>query len=71
MHIDAKGIDRGLMQYILIFDVIIIGSGDDTEMFRGLGLDVAFHGEDPEAPAIFQIMSSAYSNICLDRTMVG
>jgi len=44
----AKGIEQGINAiYSDIRRDYYIGSGDDTEMFRGLGLDVAFHGEDP------------------------
>lgn len=44
----VKGIDQGINA--LYYDTRLnyfIGSGDDTEHWRGLGTDVAYHGEDP------------------------
>ena len=44
----VQGIDQGIISlYWSIRENYYVGSGDDTEMFRGLGLDVAYHGEDP------------------------
>ena len=43
-----KGIDQGIDA--LYYDIrrhFFIGSGNDAEHWRGLGTDVAFHGEDP------------------------
>ncbi len=43
-----KGIDQGIAAlYESIRTNFYIGSGDDTEHWRGLGTDVAYHGEDP------------------------
>jgi starch-binding outer membrane protein, SusD/RagB family len=43
-----KGIDQGLAAlYYNIRYRFYVGSGDDTEHWRGLGTDVAYHGEDP------------------------
>jgi len=43
-----KGIDQGITAlYQSIRLNYYIGSGDDTEHWRGLGTDVAYHGEDP------------------------
>lgn len=44
----VKGIDQGINAlYQSIRLNYYIGSGDDTEHWRGLGTDVAYHGEDP------------------------
>jgi hypothetical protein len=43
-----KGIEQGISAlYESVRTYFYIGSGDDTEHFRGLGTDVAYHGEDP------------------------
>jgi starch-binding outer membrane protein, SusD/RagB family len=44
----VQGIEQGInaLYYNLRLD-FYIGSGDDTEHWRGLGTDVAYHGEDP------------------------
>ncbi|HZK60601.1 MAG TPA: RagB/SusD family nutrient uptake outer membrane protein [Anaerovoracaceae bacterium] len=44
----VKGVDQGINAlYYSIRTHYYIGSGDDTEHWRGLGTDVAYHGEDP------------------------
>ncbi len=43
-----KGIDQGINAlYNSVRTHFYVGSGDDTEHWRGLGTDVAYHGEDP------------------------
>jgi hypothetical protein len=47
-YTNKQGIDQGINAlYYTIRLNYYVGSGDDTEFWRGLGLDVAYHGEDP------------------------
>jgi len=43
-----EGIEQGINAlYVSIRNRYFLGAGADTEHWRGLGLDVAYHGEDP------------------------